>query len=168
MVFDGSLSGGGAYLYLPNQQGHLEVARYLATTWSEEDHSLLRLQRGASAHQLVWEAFALLLAIRSWTVYIRTFSAPLQLIGDAQGVLQSVVYGRARQPKVNLLVAEMGLILGFSMHDLQASHWSSEKNSLADALSRSGEGEPIPEFFRNAIEDRPSHVGWKLIGNLFE
>ena len=43
--------------------------------------------------------------------------------GDAQGVLQRVVFRRAKLPQRNPIVSEIALTLGGTMHDVLGSHW---------------------------------------------
>ena len=59
-----------------------------------------------------WEAYALLLALWIWRQLLGQFRGVLRLRGDALGVLQSVIRRRARNPRLNLIVAEAQLVLG--------------------------------------------------------
>jgi len=83
--------------------------------------------------------------------------------GDAKGVMQAVVHRKARHARINLLIAEMCLLLGQGMHDLVASHWWSEKNVMADDLSRITEGIQLPKVFEGLERAMPSRSDWQLL-----
>ena len=67
---------------------------------------------------------------------------PADPAGGAQGVLQDVIKGRAKSAAINLLIAEIQLVLAPMSYDLMAVHWWSEHNSVCDALSRPKEEVP--------------------------
>ena len=88
----------------------------------------------------------------------------LELRGDAQGVLQAVLARRARCPSVNLIVAEIQLVLGASMFDMFAAQVWSEDNDVADALSRLAEGAVMPLACRTAQAWPAARNVWRFIG----
>ena len=88
-----------------------------------------------AGHQAAWEAYALLLALCTWIGHL-VQGFRLTLKGDAQGVLQDVVKGRAKSAAINLLIAEIQLVLAPMAYGLTATHWWSEHNHVCDALSR--------------------------------
>ena len=114
------------------------------TRWSAADHKRIGAHVKDPAAQALWEAYALLLALRCWEKVLVANAGPLVIRGDAQGVLQAVVARRARQPSLNQIVAEMALSLSASSHDLSASRWWSEDNAVCDKLSRLAPGELPP------------------------
>lgn len=159
ITFDASLTGGGATLQVGDGP-----TLWLATRWTDADRRVLAASRDDPADQPVWEAFALLLAICTWSTQLQEAEGKLHVRGDAKGVLQAVVFGKAKAPKVNLIIAEAQLILGRSMHALTAAHYWSEENQVCDALSRLHEGARCPDMLspehrRNPIRKAP----WKIL-----
>ena len=118
----------------------------------------------------LWETYALLLALQLWIGQIVKDRASLLIKGDAQGMLKAVITRRARNPALNLAIAEINLVLAPCNFELQAEHIWSEHNDVADALSRISEGAALPERCHNATRDmirnrRYAFLG-KAIGNL--
>ena len=74
------------------------------------------------AYQAAWEAYALLIALCTWYGYL-VQGCILEVRGDAQGVLQGVIKGQAKSTSINLLLAEMQLVLAPVNHDMTALHW---------------------------------------------
>ena len=93
-------------------------------------------------------------------------TGPLQIRGDAQGILQAVVLSRAKQPVVNKTIAEISLILGHDQADFEASHWFSDHKRLADALGRVPEGEAVPIEFAGLPRVQLAQDKWLLLGSL--
>ena len=121
------------------------IDHWWACAWTEDDETLLGAKLGDAGSQAVWEGYALLLAISTWQDKLENLRCTIELRGDALGVLQAVLARRGCCPEVNLIVAEIQLLLGRSMHDLFAIHIWSEDNTLADQLSRIPEGASIPD-----------------------
>ena len=123
ITFDASLSGGGAFLEVPNQDGSLSIHSYFGITWTRADHRRLRVASKGPGAQPRWEAFALYLSVVHWFPQLKYHLGQLVFRGDAQGVLQSIVYRRARDAHLNCIVAEISLWLSGTMHDVVAAHW---------------------------------------------
>ena len=162
VAFDASLAGGGATLTLPNGRVY-----YFALTWTPADHRLLNARRGDPAAQAAWEAYALLVATWTWRELLAAAEGRLAIHGDAKGVLQSVVFGRAKAPVINSIVAEIQLALGSTMHGVTAAHFWSEENHICDALSRLGEGALLPHELA-AAERWPAErrAPWRILSQL--
>ena len=141
-AFDGSLTGGGATLQIDASRQAPE--HYLATRWTATDAAAIGATHEDPAFQPHWEAFMLLVAVHTWSDLLAGAYGRLMVCGDAKGVLQAVVYRRARNPLLNLIVAEIQLELGATTHDLVAAHFWSEDNQSCDALSRLHEGAAFP------------------------
>ena len=92
----------------------------MTTAWTSHDHEALGAVRGDPAFQAAWEAFALLIAVYTWQTDLLTACGPLTVHGDAQGVLHAVVAQRACNPLLNLIVAEIQLVLGPTAHSITA------------------------------------------------
>ena len=139
--------------------------RYLTATWTSEDEKLLDARCGDPASQAIWEAYAMVLALATWAPYLPNGRCKLQLRGDAQGVLQSVLARRAKCPQINKIIAETQLILGATMYDLYAAHVWSEHNDVADSLSRLNEGATVPDECAEAICDVVAPPVWAFLGS---
>ena len=160
ITFDASLSGGGATLQVGDGP-----TWWLATRWTDADRRALNTSHNNAADQPVWEAFALVIAVSTWSTLLQEAEGKLHVRGDAKGVLQSMVFGKSKAPQVNLISAEAQLILGRSMHALTAAHDWSEENQVCDVLSRLHEGAqcPVslsPEHRRNPVRKTP----WTILG----
>ena len=122
----------------------------------------LRLEPAA---QPLWEGYALLVAMHTWRPVLVGRCGRLRIRDDAKGVLQAVVRKRAHHAALNRIVAEMSLVSGSTMHDLDAAHFWSERNAGADALSRVHEGAGGPEWLAQtgfcdaALRRRP----WRIL-----
>ena len=106
----------------------------------------------------------LFLALQTWIGIVTEVDAAFHVRGDADGVLTAVLAKRAKAPRVNLVVSEINLVLAVSQHELSAEHIYSEHNTVADALSRLSEGEPLPDVCRHAVEDDIVHRCTKFVG----
>ena len=143
----------------------LRIEHFLHVAWNAEDMMALDARTGDPASQAIWEAFALLLAVATWRPLLEVVQGTLELRGDAQGVLQAVLSRRARCPTINLIIAEMQLVLGASMLDMFASHVWSEENEVADALSRLAEGAAMPEDCATAKKWEAVRLCWRFVGH---
>ena len=83
--------------------------------------------------------------------------------GDAQGVLQNVIKGNAKSTAINLLVAEMQLVMAPLSHDVTALHWWSEHNAVCDALSRPEAGLPLPVEVQKVQEGQCRRRPWHFL-----
>ncbi len=108
-----------------------------------------------------FEAYSCLLALMTWKARIRYLRKALVLWGDAEGILRGVMANKAWEPVVNEIVAELRLALAPMGLELEANHWWSEENTLADELSRRGSGEqPQSELLKKAKRaTMPSCIG---------
>ena len=89
--------------------------------------------------------------VYTWQTDLLTAGGPRTIHGDAQGVLQAVVAQRARNPLLNLIVAEIQVVLGPTANSITAVHLWSEENQTCDALSRLHEGSCVPDELRTAV-----------------
>ena len=163
ITFDASLTGGGATLHMQEDASGKPVA-YLHGTWSDQDENELGANRVNPKFQAHWEAYMLLRAVSAWNEVLKQ-PFKLTLRGDALGVLQGVVAGRARNPGVNLVIAEMQLRLTATAHDLSAVHWWSEHNKVCDDLSRMTDSDQPPREVAGARCDEMSRPQeWQFLG----
>ena len=107
-----------------------------------------------------------LVVIRTWLEVIVELGARVLFRGDAQGVLQGVIARRAKQPVLNAIIGEIQLLLGRSTLGLQAAHIWAERNEMADALSRLGQGAALPTALRERGRAVPVvRREWQLLGS---
>ena len=159
LTFDASLTAGGATM--SRYDGDKEVVvGYMRTQWTTEDMVALNANCKDPAHQVAWEAYMLLVALCTWTSYL-TEGRALRIRGDAQGVLQGVIRGQAKSASINLLIAEIQLVLAPVNYDLTAIHWSSDHNVVCDDLSRPER--PMPAVLQCVKEDRVYRRHWHFL-----
>ncbi len=126
---------------------------------------LLQASIGHTGDMPTFEAYSCLLALVAWKDHIKNLSEALVLWGDAEGVLRAVISNKAQQPAVNAIVAETRLHFAPLGLELEAVHWWSEENKLADKLSRLQNGEqPNHELLSKAKEAEMPVVHWQLLG----
>ena len=114
-----------------------------------------------------FEAYSCLLALMTWKARIRYLRKALVLWGDAEGILRGVMANKAWEPVVNEIVAELRLARAPMGLELEANHWWSEENTLADELSRRGSGEqPQSELLKKAKRATMPIVHWVLLGRV--
>ena len=77
----------------------------------------------------------LVVAVATWSKFFEKDYANVHLVGDARGVLQAVTRKRALNALINIIVAEIILILRRSMYSLQVPHIWSEVKMIADKFS---------------------------------
>ena len=159
IVFDASLTGGGATLL--DSSGD-DITDFIVTCWDDWDHATLCAEEGNPRHQAEWETYMLLLACATWLPKIH-HSSRLLFRGDAKGILQSVLARRARNPRINLIVAEIQLTLSISEHLVEAEHIWSEKNEVCDALSRRGEGQAFPAEVQGARQWSAARNNFRIL-----
>ena len=159
LTFDASLTGGGAWLQI-----HGGPMNYMYCDWTDEDWAVLGVKAKDPKHQPEWEAFMCLVAITTWAHLFTDDVGKLSIRGDAQGVLQAAIKGRARMPKLNEIIAEMQLRFAHTKFDLAALHIWSEKNAICDALSRLSEGAAFPEECSRWQRWPRLHREWGVLG----
>ena len=158
------MTGGGAFL--ETSDASVVTVRYFVAEWTLEDATALQAKWLDPSAQPLWEAYALLIAVHTWHGLLGGRRGRLRLRGDAKGVLQAVVRRRAHHAALNRIVAELLLILGRTMHDIEAAHFWSELNADADALSRVHEGARVPQrLAQTGICDAPvRRRPWRILG----
>ncbi|CAK0911850.1 unnamed protein product [Prorocentrum cordatum] len=133
VAFDASTTGGGALLYV--------------TLWSHA--AAAQAVVGDPGSQARWEVFVLLASFIMWRPVISHVHAGVSFVGDAQGVLQGAVRLASRDPVINVYISEIALRIAGAGVDLESFHIWSEVNTLADDLSRLGEGATLPPFLQD-------------------
>ena len=158
ITFDASLTGGGATIDIHGRQ------RWMSCEWTRQDWAYLWVDEVNPKYQPLWEAYMLLVAIETWAYLFDDDVGKLFVKGDAQGVLQGAIKGRGKMPKLNVIIAEIQLLLAATRFDLTAIHIWSERNGICDALSRLAEGAKFPsECARWPESPRSRTVGWRIL-----
>ena len=88
----------------------------------------------------------------------------MELVRDAEAVLKAFLGRRAKRPTINAIVMEIQLVLGATMQDMWATHVWSEKNEVADELSRWQPGMFLPEALDIATETATNRPVFKFLG----
>ena len=136
------------------------ISQYWSANWSDADRRAIEADQEDPKDQACWEAFALLLALNTWKELVEDPRASLALRGDAQGVLQDVIAGRAKSPRLNRIIAEMQLVLAPRARDLWAIHWWSERNIMCDNLSRGLGHDQLHDAERVAVS---RECNWQML-----
>ena len=141
-------------------EGNDKIVAYTRTQWSKSDHESVGAIKDEAKYQPHWEAYMLLVAVETWISDLRDPQI-LVLRGDALGVLQDVIAGRAKNPGLNLIVAEIQLRLAATPHDVSAVHWWSAFNETCDVLSRSSQD--VPDELKSVREVNAQRGCWTFL-----
>ncbi len=152
LTFDGSPWGGGATLQcgvstLEARHQH-PIATYWRRTWTPSDELRIKGKIGEAASQARWEAYALLKAVHAWLPLLRVSEGRVVVCGDAAGVLYDAVKFKAKDTTINMIMAELALLVAPLGLEIETMHIWSEWNHVADYLSRPAVAaqDPPPEL----------------------
>ena len=145
------------------QEGRL--TEYWALEWSGVDAAELQAEIGSPAAQTTWEFLALFVTLVLWG---RTFRGPgLVLLGDNLGPLEAALNLRGRGA-LSKIAREIAWRRARDGWRYAAGHLPSERNVVADALSRlaapAAEAKQLPSEVAGALQRIPPDVGslWTL------
>ena len=145
-----------------------KTQRWMSCTWSRKDWNYLGVDEENPKFQPLWEAYMLLIAIETWVHLFDDNVGKLVVKGDAQGVLQGAIKGRGKMAKLNVIIAEMQLLLAATRFDLTAVHIWSERNEACDSLSRLAQGATFPkECARWPESSRARRIQWRILWEEF-
>ncbi len=168
LTFDASPTGGGAILQLGvealERRHEAPIATYWCRTWTDADARLLGTTIGSASGQALWEAYAMLRAAITWFPLLSASEGKLAVCGDALGVLHDAVRFRARDPMLNLITAELALVLAPLGVTLDAIHQWSERNHICDALSRLSPASALPPQLQDVPASRDQEAQFRLLG----
>ena len=134
--------------------------------WTSRHAQALGVGRDDPRFQAAWAAFALLLALATWSSTIATSDGiMLHIYGYAQCVLQAVPNHLAKCPLLNFIIAEMQLVFALLGLQLEAVHWWSQENCLADLLSRTQTSCEPEGWLREITRVHIPEIEWRLLGN---
>ena len=106
----------------------------------------------------------MLAAVATWQKVIFASTGALTVFGDALGMLHGAVRFKSKDPGINLLFMELALLFAPRGATLEAMHWWSEENELADDLSRLDEGAQIPLALNGVPRTPWSSLEWRILG----
>jgi hypothetical protein len=149
MYVDASPWGFGAFLTLegcPTER--------ISGAWDADDCRRFKLKIGDAAGQAVWEALALLIALRSWSEYWLEEVAVVWVKSDSKAALGALEKERSRSPGINAIARELALDRAVAVFEplLEFAHVRGTNNEWADALSRlaqPGSGAVVPGPLRS-------------------
>ena len=155
IVTDASPWGIGGVLYYLGQP-----VGYFLDQLQEEDLRRFQARRGDPAFNTVWEALAILVALRCWGPLF-THTTGVTVRSDSHGSLSAISRLASASPSLNLIVAEIALDVsalpdGIAPVD-RLVHIPGISNTVADALSRvhAPERHRIPAVLCNAVFTTP-------------
>jgi hypothetical protein len=112
-----------------------QVVAYFADIIQDDDLVRFRAKRGDSAFMTIWEAVAMLVAVRSWLPTLPHMA--LQVRGDSMGALLTALKLKARDPHLNAVAREIALDSADNLYQIQVlRHVPGVANIIPDALSR--------------------------------
>ena len=104
----------------------------------------------------------MLIALATWAEIFKD-PCTVTLRGDAQGILQGIIKGAAKSAEINLIFAEVQLVLAPLAVDLTGIHWWSEHNKVCDQLSRPEDHGDIPDSLRGVGQVDPLRRAWRFL-----
>ena len=159
---DASPWGGGAVLWmlpagdLPSPehlQNTIPALRFTYTAWDTKDEKLLGAIIGEPAGQARWEAFTILASMCLWKSWWSPRHRQVTILGDALGIMEGASKFRSKDAKINAIFAELALVIAPTGATLAQIHLWSERNSLADALSRFSWSPVLPSVLTSVQSD---------------
>jgi hypothetical protein len=136
--FDASPWGGGAVLVCRASGVPLEFFNCL---WTQPLLSFFRATTGDPAFQSLWEFITLYMALLVWAPAFP--SSVLLLKGDNTGSLADAIALKGGR-LMNVVARELSLRVAWQEWQYAVEHLPSERNTLADALSRLSAIPPLP------------------------
>ena len=100
---------------------------YLALSWGPQHRKLVGTAIADTADMGRWEAFCLLIAVKTWSSVIGASSGSLVAVGDALGMLHGATRFKAKGPGINRTFMEMALVFAPQGSTVEALHIWSEK-----------------------------------------
>ena len=132
IAMDASTTGLGGVLF-DSQTG--KPTQYFADPITEDDEKMLNTQRGQAKGMPIWEALAMLVALRTWSLPGETLC--ISVTGDCLGVLHALTKQASTNPMVNRVIQEVALDLASERYTIgSVTHVMSASNRLPDHLSR--------------------------------
>ena len=140
--------------------------QYIAWKWKARHQEWAQAQLKDAASQAIWESLALVMAIETWKDVMLPTGSRWYLLGDALGVLQGATQFHSKDPAINKLFMELALIVVEAGREIHAEHLWSEKNNMADDLSRLHEGAKLPQQLWGVPRAKAKEPTWNIIHTL--
>ena len=134
IISDASLWGLGAVLVINHT-----VISYIASALDEQDEAMAGVKIGDPAGQQVWEALALLQALKTWATYWKKDGLDLMVSSDSVTALSVMISLRQKPGSQGLGTVVKELALEFSRSSYRPrwrQHIPGVSNDLADRLRR--------------------------------
>ena len=141
VVTDASPWGIGGVLYFRGSP-----VSHFSDQLHDEDLKRFRARRGDPAFNTLWEALAILVALRCWSPLF-TIGTAVTVRSDSHGSLSAMAKLSSPSPSLNLVMAELaldasGMVCGLTPVD-QLVHIPGVSNTVADPLSRMFSPSPL-------------------------
>ena len=144
-------------------RSNFPVSYYWASKWTCEDEKLVSAVIGSAGSQAKWEAYALLLAVKTWLQILRASESQLAFCGDALGVLADALEFRARESIPNKTIAEVALAVAPFGFEISTVHVWSMHNETCDWVSIAVVNEPVPEVLSHATKSTDRRPAWAVL-----
>ena len=129
---------------------------YYSEQLSKDDLETFQLSTADPAGQQIWEALAVLVSMRMWSLHWRRSKAVLEVRSDNVTALTLLTKMSATGAGLTLIAREMALDIGLSIYrPAVAAHAPGISHKIADALSRKfapGFAYSLPKFLETAKE----------------
>ena len=164
---DASPWGFGAFLMVDEVP-----CEWIAGAWDDNDCKKFNLKIGDAAGQAIWEALALLIALRAWAKFWKNTRLGIKVKSDSKAALGALEKERSRTPGINAIARELAIDRALAVFEpvLWFEHVPGKRNDWADALSRLAQpssGAMVPEPLRVAVQREVAHRGsawWRASG----
>ena len=132
------------------------VLEWISDPIMPTDEARFKVKVGDPAGQTIWEALALLCAVRAWAKFLKGQRVQLMVKGDNVGALTLATKMASSIPALNGIGAELALTMEiYDLAETLTAHIPGRLNTRADTLSRIGTpGGPaeLPSEFRKIKE----------------
>ena len=131
-----------------------QCAEYFFDAWGALDFERFGLEVGDCRGQAVWEALAMLVAMRAWSRFWKDKLLAMVIKSDSKAALGAFEKERSRSASINAIAREVSFDLALARFQIQMeyAHVRGKDNEWADALSRlsePGSGACVPGPLRD-------------------
>ena len=105
-----------------------------------------------------------MLSVFLWQRTLRDSHGALAIMGDALGVLHDARQFKAKDKVLNLIMAELALMVAPMGQELRTAHLWTQRNSTCDLLSRLAEGHAVPANLAATMRTTRKPMKFQLLG----